>query len=323
MSEKKKPPSDFRKRLSTRSSGDDGPSDNSEPEPLTAQSTTPCPKCGTHIKTGLGGQHNLDQHMRGKECQKKQKELAKKHQTGPKATFLTNHPEEEPAIPAAGDESQADDESAPHPPVRRAQRTIIHDSDSDGSADSDADPTAANESDAPAPPAEYESDGYELEYFDEPPISHSLRPLTDDEVDREIEHFAAPGMDYAPSPPGLDFVESDAAASICAPEFPAVQDVSAALTTPQNVTVPVTERPADEIVASRLRSGKNKRKVKEMEFTCVCDDTVTAAQKADGSAIECSKAGCETIWYHLECVGQEASRKGWVCKSCGGGKRRR
>ncbi|KAJ7602427.1 hypothetical protein B0H17DRAFT_1154980 [Mycena rosella] len=91
MSEKKKPPSDFRKRLSTRSSGDDGPSDNSEPEPLTAQSTTPCPKCGTHIKTGLGGQHNLDQHMRGKECQKKQKELAKKHQTGPKATFLTKY----------------------------------------------------------------------------------------------------------------------------------------------------------------------------------------------------------------------------------------
>ncbi|KAJ7635427.1 hypothetical protein B0H17DRAFT_1217291 [Mycena rosella] len=240
-----------------------------------------------------------------------------------RALMVLRHPEEEPAIPAAGDESQADDESTPHPPVRRAQRTIIHDSDSDGSADSDADPTAANESDAPAPPAEYESDGYELEYFDEPPISHSLRPLTDDEVDREIEHFAAPGMDYAPSPPGLDFVESDAAASICAPEFPAVQDVSAALTTPQNVTVPVTERPADDIVASRLRSGKNKRKVKEMEFTCVCDDTVTAAQKADGSAIECSKAGCETIWYHLECVGQEASRKGWVCKSCGGGKQRR
>ncbi|KAJ7694537.1 hypothetical protein B0H17DRAFT_1131847 [Mycena rosella] len=111
-------------------------------------------------------------------------------------------------------------------------------------------------------------------------------------------------MDFAVLPPGPepaspDSVGSDAAAPTCAPEFPSVDEVSAALTAPQNLTVRViAEHPADDTLVSRLRSG-NKRTFKEMEFICVCDHTVTAAQKADGSAIECSKAGCEPIWVFI------------------------
>ncbi|KAJ7679603.1 hypothetical protein B0H17DRAFT_909907, partial [Mycena rosella] len=39
--------------------------------------------------------------------------------------------------------------------------------------------------------------------------------------------------------------------------------------------------------------------------------------------IQCSKAGCESIWYHRECVEVEGGNRAWVCMPCGSGKRRR
>ncbi|KAF8899800.1 hypothetical protein CPB84DRAFT_1747743 [Gymnopilus junonius] len=33
--------------------------------------------------------------------------------------------------------------------------------------------------------------------------------------------------------------------------------------------------------------------------------------------IQCKKAGCETQWYHLACVGKvHPLKKGWVCNAC-------
>ncbi|KDR70514.1 hypothetical protein GALMADRAFT_76123 [Galerina marginata CBS 339.88] len=81
-------------------------------------------------------------------------------------------------------------------------------------------------------------------------------------------------------------------------------------------------------------SGRGRpRRVPERKFLgeCICGNPVSAEEMDDGGqAIICKRAGCETTWYHLECVGLERRIPAWVCESCKssggkgqGGKRRR
>ncbi|KAJ6540484.1 hypothetical protein B0H19DRAFT_959877, partial [Mycena capillaripes] len=55
--------------------------------------------------------------------------------------------------------------------------------------------------------------------------------------------------------------------------------------------------------------------------TCDCGGSVTAEEQQDAtSTIQCSKTGCESVWYHLICVELDARKQGWLCQPCGGGK---
>jgi len=50
---------------------------------------------------------------------------------------------------------------------------------------------------------------------------------------------------------------------------------------------------------------------------CICGNPVPAEEmENEGCAIYCKWAGCETIWYHLECLGLEQRIPAWVCESC-------
>ncbi|KAF8240390.1 hypothetical protein L208DRAFT_1233130, partial [Tricholoma matsutake] len=35
-----------------------------------------------------------------------------------------------------------------------------------------------------------------------------------------------------------------------------------------------------------------------------------------GGVLKCKKAGCETQWYHRQCVELEQEPKSWVCMAC-------
>ncbi|KAJ7699668.1 hypothetical protein B0H17DRAFT_1049161 [Mycena rosella] len=62
----------------------------------------------------------------------------------------------------------------------------------------------------------------------------------------------------------------------------------------------------------------------EIEETWDCGLEVTLEARADPAlTIKCTREGCESGWYHRLCINYEGRHKGWVCQSCGGGKRRR
>ncbi|KIM38046.1 hypothetical protein M413DRAFT_76483, partial [Hebeloma cylindrosporum] len=35
-----------------------------------------------------------------------------------------------------------------------------------------------------------------------------------------------------------------------------------------------------------------------------------------GNSVQCKQAGCETQWYHLQCIGLELAPGRWVCEAC-------
>ncbi|KAJ7036428.1 hypothetical protein C8F04DRAFT_1095484 [Mycena alexandri] len=136
--------------------------------------------------------------------------------------------------------------------------------------------------------------------------------------------FAAPGVAYANppmsipnGPPPVVDVETVIPTVVQPPPVtPSAVAVSAPLIPPTQIAVTQTGRP---------QRSKTKRRDRDEELNCCdCGVAVTPAEKTDTSrTIECTKAGCESGWYHVECVDIGRPRKVWVCKSCGGGKRTR
>ncbi|KAF8870244.1 hypothetical protein CPB85DRAFT_1355129 [Mucidula mucida] len=79
---------------------------------------------------------------------------------------------------------------------------------------------------------------------------------------------------------------------------------------------------------SRTNSGRPSRVLKrktvaDMLGECVCG--VKVAEEERESAAKCTRAGCETGWFHMACTGMDFIPPRWACDGCGtrGGKRRR
>ncbi|KAJ7479560.1 hypothetical protein FB451DRAFT_1448546 [Mycena latifolia] len=218
---------------------------------------------------------------------------------------------------------------------RPACRMVVHDSDSD-SYNPDAGSDHSEIEKAPAQGSaqgnEY-GDGDELEYFDEPEPHLLHAPVEDDDVDRAIEYFEAPGIDYSGPADVADTgltATSDAERSVdggdgtppqvpVAAGLPASSSAQLPATTSAQTSAPTALGHIHQTANNNVlppRRAANKRKVVELDSsTCVCGEAVTESERNDGSsAIKCSsKAGCEAVWYHSDCVDIEAGRKGWVC----------
>ncbi|KAF8233474.1 hypothetical protein L208DRAFT_1266720 [Tricholoma matsutake] len=51
---------------------------------------------------------------------------------------------------------------------------------------------------------------------------------------------------------------------------------------------------------------------------CTCGVAVSQDEISAGcDVICCKKTGCETQWYHLQCIGLEYATSGWTCEACG------
>ncbi|KAF8962781.1 hypothetical protein BDZ97DRAFT_1641374, partial [Flammula alnicola] len=46
---------------------------------------------------------------------------------------------------------------------------------------------------------------------------------------------------------------------------------------------------------------------------CLCGKVLGPS---DDGVIECKAKGCETRWYHLECINLEQIPQKWVCETC-------
>ncbi|KAF8240217.1 hypothetical protein L208DRAFT_1546537, partial [Tricholoma matsutake] len=63
-----------------------------------------------------------------------------------------------------------------------------------------------------------------------------------------------------------------------------------------------------------------KRKVRDLHAileVCTCGEAVTDEEISTGKGIiRCESAGCETRWYHLQCVELEYHISSWACEAC-------
>ncbi|KIM34856.1 hypothetical protein M413DRAFT_79336 [Hebeloma cylindrosporum] len=72
--------------------------------------------------------------------------------------------------------------------------------------------------------------------------------------------------------------------------------------------------------------NKRKRKVQAIQEThsgvdhCLCG---VHATPNSNDAAKCKRNGCETKWYHLECIQLEQVPKNWVCDACSSSQRGR
>ncbi|KAI0258116.1 hypothetical protein BC834DRAFT_121675 [Gloeopeniophorella convolvens] len=69
--------------------------------------------------------------------------------------------------------------------------------------------------------------------------------------------------------------------------------------------------------ASGGEPTRTRRKRKGLDLAmvrhCICGDEAVAGAK---DSIMCAWGGCDTIWFHLECVELVEPAKGWTCTSC-------
>jgi hypothetical protein len=223
--------------------------------------------------------------------------------------------EEEDPTPVEGDGFFLEDvDDVPRAPGHRAHRQIVQDSDSDSycaSDDSiDVRKIKQEADDALGAWNDVDSDG-SLEYFDEESVPRlgpqalenhdvdeesnlthpqiepypsgpaslipELRPLEDDDIDREIMRITAPQIERN--------LSAHASPTSVAPS--PIPNSSG----PVAVNSPVTSTP--ELSALRPRT---KRKAAEVE--CICGKEVTRSQR-ESDAVKCIRAGCETIWVRI------------------------
>ncbi|KAJ7495374.1 hypothetical protein FB451DRAFT_1213959 [Mycena latifolia] len=212
---------------------------------------------------------------------------------------------------------------------RRRARRFLADSDSESTGEHNA-------NDAPTDEARVKlerfEDSEEPDYLGAPEINYSLPAVADDDVDREIDFYAAPGMDFAgrlngprestPTPPISASGTTDTSAMVA--PFPAAGPSAATLPLPPALpTVPVQAAQPAQTHSSRPQRNKRKKLDGDAINCCYCGSVVSDEEKNDtGSTIQCIKAECGT-WYHTEHVEISCGRNSWVCMSCGGGKRRR
>ncbi|KAJ7498368.1 hypothetical protein B0H11DRAFT_1909401 [Mycena galericulata] len=135
-----------------------------------------------------------------------------------------------------------------------------------------------------------------------PALSPALVPTDDDEYSEEFpEGIAAQMDDMDDEIPPSEFPPGSA-------DFVAAQPLEPR-TAQQDWDLPLVD---GQPTRSRL-----KRRIYETSIgMCECDKVVTAAERADSKiAVRCSRAGCETDWYHLSCLGHPRVTKTWILSS--------
>ncbi|KAF8161442.1 hypothetical protein B0H34DRAFT_673382 [Crassisporium funariophilum] len=85
----------------------------------------------------------------------------------------------------------------------------------------------------------------------------------------------------------------------------------------QSTAEPLPKAAAVETqVVKELGQSKRKRVVRQLADAlngCLCGSVLDGS--VDG-VLKCNQAGCETQWYHLQCVKLEQEPHNWVCKAC-------
>ncbi|KAJ6558737.1 hypothetical protein DFH09DRAFT_1083840 [Mycena vulgaris] len=117
-----------------------------------------------------------------------------------------------------------------------------------------------------------------------------MEPLVDDDVDVQIEHFAAPGIGYGDKSAGTLTASHD--------EDRATQPtITPVLLSAQNLAHgPVPSAPSAMNTGATGRSKRTRESRAEKQKLCDCDCVVTPAEQDDPAVtIKCSKAG-ESIW---------------------------
>ncbi|KAF8134766.1 hypothetical protein K438DRAFT_2031344 [Mycena galopus ATCC 62051] len=206
-----------------------------------------------------------------------------------------------------------DDEPSDHAsriPTRRAHRAVVQDSDSesyDGHSETsvNAHPVKLEASDPPHLMGSWDwnvDGGFdELEYYDEPVSIPAIQPLEDDDLDRQLISVLAPSVDNLPASRESSEVQ------LSAPVLPSPPVTTHALE--MNSTDVASAPTAGEIYSvdsdvtvdrSRGRPARKKRKAAQ-DVECICGKEVTLTER-ELSAVQCARAGCETIWFHVECV---------------------
>ncbi|KAE9389485.1 hypothetical protein BT96DRAFT_946829 [Gymnopus androsaceus JB14] len=89
----------------------------------------------------------------------------------------------------------------------------------------------------------------------------------------------------------------------------------------QPLASPETATLANNMSHTVLESGLGHRSRKrKLDFTelskCLCDCQVSEAERKKEKAVQCKRKGCETVWYHMECVGLNQFIKSWTCDAC-------
>ncbi|KAF5309484.1 hypothetical protein D9619_012434 [Psilocybe cf. subviscida] len=82
---------------------------------------------------------------------------------------------------------------------------------------------------------------------------------------------------------------------------------------------PVPNSASIQVPTSPVQYGRGHRRAvpskrERDNFSECCDKGVVTPESAD--SIECQRAGCETRWYHLECIGLEQAPVKWHCDAC-------
>ncbi|KAJ7454366.1 hypothetical protein B0H11DRAFT_2200685 [Mycena galericulata] len=179
-----------------------------------------------------------------------------------------------------------------------------------------------------------ESEGYELEYLDEPSVNHlgpePLGEADDDEIDQEIDHLVAPGIDYAHLNKSLELDHSERPPSMLpgsganlAPkprDSVRVETSATVLSIQDSLDVKMVSAaplpPSETTTAGITQAGASKRTrvTLDRQKICDCGVEVTQEEKDDPKeTIECSKAGCESTWSKFTVVSSGVYRGAGYC----------
>jgi len=86
-----------------------------------------------------------------------------------------------------------------------------------------------------------------------------------------------------------------------------------------------TQSPPPDLSSSESRAGVliatngRPRRTRYMVdiYACICGKVVEDEARVIGSdtALRCAFEGCETLWFHLECLNFEHAPRGWRCEN--------
>jgi len=112
---------------------------------------------------------------------------------------------------------------------------------------------------------------------------------------------------------GHDSINSNGAAESSVHESLDQEETSVPLLGSPPVTIDDDSAPTH---ATRSGRTRKRRHFEEELSVCLCGHQVSAEERLDSSirpAIKCRYVGCETQWFHLECVNLEFTPKYWDC----------
>ncbi|EDR12024.1 uncharacterized protein LACBIDRAFT_314134 [Laccaria bicolor S238N-H82] len=81
-------------------------------------------------------------------------------------------------------------------------------------------------------------------------------------------------------------------------------------------TYPVPTASANSDLGS-LQEGLRNTSKRKLVRECDCGESIDKVEADDESRIIiCRRKGCETLWYHLPCIGLDRGINDWVCDPC-------